>query len=648
MVDMAHFAGLVAAGLHPSPVPHAHVVTSTTHKTLGGPRGGIILANARTWPRSSTPRCSPASRAARSSTSSRPRRCRSSWPPSRRSAERQERTLAGARHPGRAAARRRRPRGRGQRGQRRHRRAPGAGRPARLASSTASRPRTACTRSASRSTATPCRSTRARRWSAPACASAPRRWPPAASTPRTSPRSPTSSPSPCGPNSDDARARPTLARTGVAGAGRRAARSTRTCRSERLMSAAAPPAPTCRTTRTSCGATPSRRARTTWSSSAAAGTAWPPRTTWPRTTASPTSRCWRRAGWPAATWPATPRSSGPTTSGTRAPAIYEHSLKLWEGLEDDLGYPILFSQRGVLNLAHTPAGRPRQRAPGRGQQAQRGRRRMGRRRTRSSELCPIVNTSPDIRYPVLGATYQPRAGIAKHDYVAWGFARRAERGRDRPDPGLRGHRLHHRRRPGHRRAHHPRRHRRRAGRCCAASGHTSVLADMLGHQAAAPEPPAAGAGLRTAGAGAPDGRDVQRGARVRLAGAQGRAGDGRRRRLLQRVRPARRVPHHRTADGRRGGAVPGVRPGPPAAQLGRHRRRHPGRLADRRPQPATRTCTSTAVGAQAVSRPPRASAGAWRTPSPTDEPHPYVAPFTLDRFVTGALVDEHGAAAVAH
>ena len=45
MVDMAHFAGLVAGGVHPSPFPHAHVVTTTTHKTLRGPRGGIILAN---------------------------------------------------------------------------------------------------------------------------------------------------------------------------------------------------------------------------------------------------------------------------------------------------------------------------------------------------------------------------------------------------------------------------------------------------------------------------------------------------------------------------------------------------------------------------------------------------------------------------
>jgi glycine hydroxymethyltransferase len=45
MVDMAHFAGLVAGGVHPSPFPHAHIVTSTTHKTLRGPRGGFVLAN---------------------------------------------------------------------------------------------------------------------------------------------------------------------------------------------------------------------------------------------------------------------------------------------------------------------------------------------------------------------------------------------------------------------------------------------------------------------------------------------------------------------------------------------------------------------------------------------------------------------------
>ena len=45
MVDMAHFAGLVAGGVHPSPIPHAHIITSTTHKTLRGPRGGLILTN---------------------------------------------------------------------------------------------------------------------------------------------------------------------------------------------------------------------------------------------------------------------------------------------------------------------------------------------------------------------------------------------------------------------------------------------------------------------------------------------------------------------------------------------------------------------------------------------------------------------------
>src|SRR3954466_13462334 len=104
--------------------------------------------------------------------------------------------------------------------------------------------------------------------------------------------------------------------------------------------------------------------------------------------------------------------------------IYEHALKLWEGLEEDLGYPILFSQRGVLNLAHTL------------QDVRDSVRRVEANKLNGVDaewlepeevrkVCPVVNTSADIRYPVLGATYQPRAGIAKHDYVAWGFARRA-------------------------------------------------------------------------------------------------------------------------------------------------------------------------------------------------------------------------------
>ena len=57
MVDMAHIAGLVAAGLHPTPVPYADVVTTTTHKTLRGTSGGLILCNKNT-PKLSMPRFS--------------------------------------------------------------------------------------------------------------------------------------------------------------------------------------------------------------------------------------------------------------------------------------------------------------------------------------------------------------------------------------------------------------------------------------------------------------------------------------------------------------------------------------------------------------------------------------------------------------
>ncbi|TWH18736.1 sarcosine oxidase subunit beta family protein [Prauserella rugosa] len=106
--------------------------------------------------------------------------------------------------------------------------------------------------------------------------------------------------------------------------------------------------------------------------------------------------------------------------------LYEHAMKLWEGLEDELDYPLLFSQRGVLNLAHSL------------QDVRDSKRRVGANRLNGidaewldadqvAEICPILNTSEDLRYPVMGATWQPRAGIAKHDHVAWGFARALDR-----------------------------------------------------------------------------------------------------------------------------------------------------------------------------------------------------------------------------
>ena len=107
-------------------------------------------------------------------------------------------------------------------------------------------------------------------------------------------------------------------------------------------------------------------------------------------------------------------------------AIYEHSLKLWEGLEADLGVDIQFSQRGVLNLAHDLGD------------ARSSMRRVNANRLNGIDaewltaeevhaFCPIVNVSSDVRYPVVGATLQRRGGVARHDKVAWGFARGADR-----------------------------------------------------------------------------------------------------------------------------------------------------------------------------------------------------------------------------
>src|SRR5207248_3760018 len=106
-------------------------------------------------------------------------------------------------------------------------------------------------------------------------------------------------------------------------------------------------------------------------------------------------------------------------------AIYEHSLKLWEGLEAELDYDLLFSQRGVLNLAHSL------------QDVRDGVRRANANRLSGidaewldpagvAEVCPLLDVSPDVRYPVLGAAFQPRGGIARHENVAWGYARAAD------------------------------------------------------------------------------------------------------------------------------------------------------------------------------------------------------------------------------
>jgi sarcosine oxidase, subunit beta len=106
-------------------------------------------------------------------------------------------------------------------------------------------------------------------------------------------------------------------------------------------------------------------------------------------------------------------------------AIYEHSLKLWEGLSAELDYDLQFSQRGVLNLAHS-LGDVRE-----------GRRRVNANRLNGVDaewldadevrkFCPIINVSGSARYPVMGATLQRRGGIAKHDHVAWALARKAD------------------------------------------------------------------------------------------------------------------------------------------------------------------------------------------------------------------------------
>src|SRR5258706_8633084 len=103
-------------------------------------------------------------------------------------------------------------------------------------------------------------------------------------------------------------------------------------------------------------------------------------------------------------------------------AIYEHAVKLWEGLSRQLNYNVMFSQRGVMMLAHNV------------HDVQSLKRHVYANRLagidnewlsaeEAKAFCPPLNISPHMRHPVVGAALQRRGGVARHDAVAWGYAR---------------------------------------------------------------------------------------------------------------------------------------------------------------------------------------------------------------------------------
>ena len=106
-------------------------------------------------------------------------------------------------------------------------------------------------------------------------------------------------------------------------------------------------------------------------------------------------------------------------------ALYDHSLKMWEELSQVLNYNVMFSARGVMMLAHTV------------HDVQVSKRHIHANRcngvdnewldpSQAKEFCPLLNIQDNIRYPVLGAALQRRGGTARHDAVAWGYARAAD------------------------------------------------------------------------------------------------------------------------------------------------------------------------------------------------------------------------------
>lgn len=105
-------------------------------------------------------------------------------------------------------------------------------------------------------------------------------------------------------------------------------------------------------------------------------------------------------------------------------ALYDHALKLWEGLSEALNYNVMYSPRGVMMLAHNTHD---QQVVKRHVHANRlgGIDNEWLTPQEAKAFCPILNTSADIRYPIMGAALQRRGGVARHDAVAWGYARAA-------------------------------------------------------------------------------------------------------------------------------------------------------------------------------------------------------------------------------
>ena len=467
---------------------------------------------------------------------------------------------------------------------------------------------------------------------------------------RTSPRSPTSSPRRCGPTLDDAAPAPPCGPGSTGLAAKRPAlprRSKGPDSDRRIRPTRAPRVPTCRTTRTSSGATRSRRSSYDVVIVGGGGhglaTAHYLAKNHGITNVAVLEKGWLAGGNMA-------RNTTLIRSNylwDESAGIYEHSLKLWEGLEEDLGLP-------------DPV-QPARRAQPRAHACRTsGTACAGSRPTSSTastpngstpdevkELCPIVNISTDIRYPVLGATYQPRAGIAKHDYVAWGFARARRRGGRRPDPGLRGHRLRHATATG--------------SPACAPPGATS--------------PPGRS---RCARPGTPRCWPTCSGIQLPLQSHPLQALVSE---LLEPVHPTvvmSNAVHVYVSQAHKGELVMGAgvdayngygqrgafhiieRQMAAAVELfpvfaRAHLLRTWGGIVDVTPdaspdrraaRPSTNLYLNCGWGTGGFKATPGHRLVLRRTPSPTASRTRCIAPFTLDRFVTGALVDEHGAAAV--